>query len=53
MIVAETRKLVSHLGEGWRLPVEVVRYRWRGTRDRLLGVLDDAVLRRDTEARHS
>jgi ribose 5-phosphate isomerase A len=49
VIVAEARKLVGHLGERWRLPVEVVRFAWQGTRDRLLGVLDDAVLRSDSE----
>ena len=49
VIVAEARKLVTRLGERWRLPVEVVRYAWQGTRDRLLGVLEDAVLRSSTE----
>jgi ribose 5-phosphate isomerase A len=49
VIVAEARKLVTHLGERWRLPVEVVRFAWEGTRDRLLGLLDDAVLRSDSE----
>ena len=37
MIVAEARKLVERLGERWRLPVEVVRFGWQGTRARLLG----------------
>ena len=45
VVVAETRKIVTYLGERWRLPVEVVRFGWSGTRDRLLAVLDDAVLR--------
>jgi ribose 5-phosphate isomerase A len=45
VIVAEARKLVTRLGEGWRLPVEVVRFGWPGTRARLLGMLDDADLR--------
>ena len=45
VVVAETRKIVTYLGERWRLPVEVVRFGWNGTRDRLLAVLDDAVLR--------
>jgi ribose 5-phosphate isomerase A len=45
VIVAEARKLVEHLGEHWRLPVEVVRFGWEGTRRRLLELLDDAVLR--------
>jgi ribose 5-phosphate isomerase A len=45
VIVAEARKLVAHLGEHWRLPVEVVRFGWPRTRLRLLELLDDAVLR--------
>jgi ribose 5-phosphate isomerase A len=45
VIVAEARKLVDRLGEQWRLPVEVVRFGWQGTRRRLLDLLDDAVLR--------
>jgi ribose 5-phosphate isomerase A len=45
VIVAEARKLVGHLGEGWRLPVEVVRFGWEGTRARLLRLLDDAGVR--------
>ena len=42
VIVAESRKLVERLGERWRLPVEVVRFGWEGTRLRLL----DAARRR-------
>ena len=42
VIVAEARKLVGRLGEGWRLPVEVVRFGWEGTRLRLLELLADA-----------
>jgi ribose 5-phosphate isomerase A len=49
VIVAEARKLVARLGEGWRLPVEVVRFGWEGTRARLLEVLDDAERRGDGE----
>jgi len=45
VIVAEAHKLVTRLGERWRLPVEVVRFGWQATRARLLEVLDDAVLR--------
>jgi ribose 5-phosphate isomerase A len=45
VIVAEVRKLVERLGEGWRLPVEVVRFGWPGTRLRLLDLLGDAELR--------
>ena len=42
VIVAEARKLVGRLGEGWRLPVEVVRFGWEGTGLRLLELLADA-----------
>jgi ribose 5-phosphate isomerase A len=42
VIVAERAKLVERLGEQWRLPVEVVRFAWEGTRARLLALLDDA-----------
>jgi ribose 5-phosphate isomerase A len=42
VIVAEARKLVERLGEHWRLPVEVVRFGWEGTRLRLLELLGDA-----------
>jgi ribose 5-phosphate isomerase A len=49
VIVAESRKLVGRLGEHWRLPVEVVRFAWEGTRTRLLAVLDDAERRNDGE----
>ncbi len=45
VIVAETDKLVTHLGEHRRLPVEVVRFGWQGTRGRLLGLLAGAELR--------
>lgn len=47
VIAAEARKLVGRLGERWRLPVEVVRFGWEGTRARLLEQLDDAELRGD------
>ena len=53
MIVAEARKLVGRLGEGWRLPVEVVRFGWEGTRARLLELLDDAERRSRETARPS
>jgi ribose 5-phosphate isomerase A len=45
VVVAETRKRVERLGEGFRLPVEVVRFAWRDTRRRLGALLPDAVLR--------
>jgi ribose 5-phosphate isomerase A len=49
VIVAESHKLVERLGEHWRVPVEVVRFAWQGTRTRLLDVLDDAERRSDGE----
>jgi ribose 5-phosphate isomerase A len=36
IVVAETRKRVTRLGETFKLPVEVVRFGWRDTRRRLL-----------------
>ena len=47
VIVAESRKLVERLGEHWRLPVEVVRFGWEGTRRRLLALVGDAERRCD------
>jgi ribose 5-phosphate isomerase A len=49
VIVAESCKLVERLGERWRLPVEVVRFGWEGTRMRLLALFDDAERRSDPE----
>jgi ribose 5-phosphate isomerase A len=45
VVVAETSKLVTRLGESFRLPVEVVRFGWRDTRRRLGNLLPDAELR--------
>jgi ribose 5-phosphate isomerase A len=45
VVVAETKKKVSRLGETRRLPVEVVRFGWRDTRRRLLELVADAALR--------
>jgi ribose 5-phosphate isomerase A len=45
VVVAETPKRVTHLGERHRLPVEVARFGWRDTRRRLASLLPDAVLR--------
>ena len=42
VIVAETSKQVDRLGEGFRLPVEVVRFGWRDTRRRIAHLLPDA-----------
>jgi ribose 5-phosphate isomerase A len=49
VVVAETTKLVVHLGERFRLPVEVVRYGWEDTRRRLAPLLPDAVLRAERD----
>ena len=50
VVVAEAAKRVERLGDGFRLPVEVVRFGWRDTRRRLLSHVDDAQLRRADEA---
>ena len=47
VVVAEASKKVGRLGEGFRLPVEVVRFGWRDTRRRLTPLLPDAELRAD------
>jgi ribose 5-phosphate isomerase A len=45
VVVAEESKRVRRLGEGFRLPVEVVRFAWRDTRRRLASFLSDPELR--------
>ena len=45
VVVAEASKRVDRLGEGFRLPVEVIRFAWRDIRRRLGGLLPDAELR--------
>jgi ribose 5-phosphate isomerase A len=45
VVVAEATKKVDRLGEGFRLPVEIVRFAWRDTRRRLSTLLPDAGLR--------
>jgi ribose 5-phosphate isomerase A len=45
VVVAEAVKKVDRLGEGFQLPVEVVRFGWRDTRRRLGALLPDAELR--------
>jgi ribose 5-phosphate isomerase A len=45
VVVAEAVKKVDRLGQGFRLPVEVVRFGWRDTRRRLASLLPDAELR--------
>jgi ribose 5-phosphate isomerase A len=47
VVVAEASKKVERLGQGFRLPVEVVRFGWRDTRRRLSALLPDAELRVD------
>jgi ribose 5-phosphate isomerase A len=46
VVVAETRKSVDRLGQTFKLPVEVVRFGWPATRNRVLEVLPTADLRR-------
>jgi ribose 5-phosphate isomerase A len=45
VVVAESAKKADRLGEGFRLPVEVVRFAWQDTRRRLSALLPDAELR--------
>jgi ribose 5-phosphate isomerase A len=45
VVVAETRKRVERLGQGFRLPVEVVKFAWRDTRRRVGELLPDPTLR--------
>ena len=46
LVVAETDKKVHRLGETFAVPVEVVRFGWRSTRERLVGdVVPSAELR--------
>jgi ribose 5-phosphate isomerase A len=45
VVVAEATKKVDRLGQGFRLPVEVVRFGWADTRRRLSSLLPDLQLR--------
>jgi ribose 5-phosphate isomerase A len=46
VVVAETDKKVQRLGQTFAVPVEVVRFGWRSTRERLLdGIVPEAELR--------
>jgi ribose 5-phosphate isomerase A len=45
VVVAETAKKVERLGQGFRLPVEVVRFGWRDTARRVEGHVDGWELR--------
>lgn len=47
VVVAEERKRVQRLGRAFRLPVEIVPFGWRDTRTRVLGLVEDALLRED------
>lgn len=47
VVVAETPKLVERLGQGFPLPVEVVRFAWQDTARRLEAILPDG-RRRET-----
>lgn len=47
VVVAEASKKVARLGENWKLPVEVVRFAWGDTRERLLRHVESAQLRLD------
>jgi ribose 5-phosphate isomerase A len=49
VVVAEERKRVSRLGETFKLPVEVVRFGWADTRNRVLELLPTAELRTDDD----
>ncbi len=45
VVVAEASKKVDRLGQGFRLPVEVVRFGWADTRRRLAHLLPETELR--------
>lgn len=45
VVVAEVSKKVERLGQGFRLPVEVVKFGWQDTRRRLEPLLPDSELR--------
>ena len=47
VVIAEASKLVEHLGEQQTLPIEVVRFAWPDTRDRLLDLFNEVTLRVD------
>lgn len=47
--VAEEHKRVERLGRSFRLPVEVVAFGWADTRTRVLGLVEDAVLREEED----
>jgi ribose 5-phosphate isomerase A len=45
VVVAEATKKVDRLGDGFKLPVEIVRFAWQDTRRRLRPLLPEAELR--------
>jgi ribose 5-phosphate isomerase A len=45
VVVAEERKRVERLGQAFPLPVEVVRFAWQQTRERVLELVPEAELR--------
>jgi len=51
LIVVEDEKLVARLGDSRPVPVEIVRFAWRQTRRRILGILPEARLRRGDDGR--
>jgi ribose 5-phosphate isomerase A len=50
VVVAEASKRVDRLGETFELPVEVVRFGWADTRNRVLELLPSAELRTEDSA---
>ena len=50
VVVAETGKRVQRLGEGFRLPVEVVQFAWPETRRRVAELLPEPELREEDGA---
>ena len=53
VVVAEATKKVDRLGEGFKLPVEVVRFAWEDTRRRLSTLLPDSELRLSPGTSHA
>lgn len=47
VILVEEPKLVARLGVTHRLPVEIIRFGWNKTMERVRAFVDDATLRRD------
>jgi ribose 5-phosphate isomerase A len=47
VVMAETSKKAERLGEGFRLPVEVVRFAWKDTQRRVAELVGDPQLREE------